>query len=172
MSCWDKPIHSRAYRWDPGKIGKSPGKKERILTKVSFLSSLSVVPGQNRKVKLHIVPSFPDSDCQEKKKKKRGYQSFLSQRELLPPCLSHLCPENLAWKLSGVREAVPKIWLDKCKGYPICSYKRILPKLICKELYLNGLKTNKHLYKSSLYSKIRELAQMLFKFMWFRVLFS
>ena len=57
---------------------------------------------------------------------------------------------------------------QKCELYPICSYKRILPKLICKELYLNSLKTNKHLYKSSLYSKIRELAQMLFKFMWSR----
>ena len=54
---------------------------------------------------------------------------------------------------------------QKCELYPICSYKRILPKLICKELYLNSLKTKKHLYKSSLYSKIRELAQMLFKFM-------
>ena len=35
--------------------------------------------------------------------KERGYQSFLSPRQLLPPCLSHLCPENLAWKLSGWR---------------------------------------------------------------------
>jgi len=50
-----------------GKLAKAR-KKVRILTKVSFLSSLSVVPGQNRKVKFHIVPSFPNSDCQGKKK--------------------------------------------------------------------------------------------------------
>ena len=36
--------------------------KVRILTKVSSPRSLSVVPGWDRKVKLHAVPPFPNSD--------------------------------------------------------------------------------------------------------------
>ena len=38
----------------------------RILTKVSCLRSLSVVPAQEGKVKFPIVPSFPNSDWKEK----------------------------------------------------------------------------------------------------------
>lgn len=65
---WDllgHPTHSGACRWYPGNTG-TPREIRRSQQRVSSLRSLSVVPGWERKAKLHIVPSFLNSDWQEK----------------------------------------------------------------------------------------------------------
>ena len=65
---WDLlgcPTFSGAFWCDPGKSGRR-WQRVKILTKVTFSRSLSVVLGQERKVKFPAVPSFPNSDWQEK----------------------------------------------------------------------------------------------------------
>ena len=110
----------------------------RILTKVSFLSSLSVVPGQNRKLKFHTVPSFPNSDCQVKKEVINPFSPQDSYYLLVYLiCVLRTWLENCQVG-GGGREGRPgspqNMAGQKCELYFICSYKLLLPKLICKEL--------------------------------------
>ena len=58
---WDTPLTLEPLDSTPGKQ-----QRVRILTKVGSPRSLSVVPGQERKVKFHVVHSFLNSDWQEK----------------------------------------------------------------------------------------------------------
>ena len=62
---WDTPLNPEPTGGILGKLAEV-GKREEFLTKVSSPRSLSVVPGREKKVKFHIVPSFPHSDWQEK----------------------------------------------------------------------------------------------------------
>ena len=92
--------------------------------------SLSVVPGEERKVKFHVVLSFPNADGQGKKKKIKNYilnwdlwicfwvpigcGSRLFHRQLLPSCLSRFVSWEL--ELAAVRLGAPKIQADKNVG--------------------------------------------------------
>lgn len=57
-----KPCHilvnTRACKWDTGRSQW----RVRILTRISSPQSLSVVPSQERKIKFHVVPPFPNPD--------------------------------------------------------------------------------------------------------------
>lgn len=161
MRAADKPIHPEPTDEILGKLAKP--EKERILTKVSFLVSLicgAWSKQEGKTLTLSFLSRFRLSG-----KKKEVIELFLSQREAITTWAILTVPENLAWKLLGGQGGSPKIWLTEMWVVShFAAIKGYSTKLICKELYLNGLKTNKHLYKSSLL-KIRELAQMLFKFM-------
>lgn len=63
--CWDTSLALGPADWKPGKTDQSQ-QRVRIFTKVSSPSSLYVVPGEERKVKFHVVLSFPNSDGQAK----------------------------------------------------------------------------------------------------------
>ena len=68
-----------------------------------------MVPGQGREVKFHVVPSFPNTDWQEKTVIN---PSFLRGIYCLLVHLN-LCPEKLPWHLLG---GTPKIWLHWTVG--------------------------------------------------------
>ena len=80
------PPHFGVSRQCPWKTSRG-WQRVRILTKNPNTRSLSRVPGQGRKVRIHVVSSFPNSGWQGKKK--IGYQSFPSLGQLLLSCLSH-----------------------------------------------------------------------------------
>ena len=98
VSGWDPlghSVHSTACRRAPGEI--NGGCKVRIFQDRSP-RSLSVVPGQKRKAKLHIIPSFQIADKKLKKKKSK-------KRNLLANPMD--------------------LWIVTCKlaiGYPLIVY--------------------------------------------------